>query len=155
MAAKISGKTVQAINSRCKNMFHFDIRTFQERNEKQLCRVITLIENHKIVQLSLYWTHEIIRSKNKYGCSVPQYTGNFFPKLHCAVWRKLDENGILWNSFGLGKFHDFPERPSAKRLMNALADATALVTDDLILSMLPEREQEEYLQVLARTNTTE
>ena len=60
-----------------------------------------------------------------------------------------------WVSHGLGGFHPFSEHPSSKRQINALADATALVTDELILSLLPEREREEYRQILETQNKPE
>lgn len=39
--------------------------------------------------------------------------------------------------------------------MNALTEATALVTDELILLLLPEREREECRKILTDQNKTE
>lgn len=85
---------------------------------------------------------------------IREYTGNVVPELHCAVWHK-SEASPCWVSLGFGGFHPFSEHPSSKRLMNALTEATALVTDELILLLLPEREREECRKILTDQNKTE
>lgn len=154
MAKTISNKTVETIDARCRNGFRFDLQRFKERGEKQLCRFITLKENEKLVKLTLWWQDEAIYRKNQYGCTIREYTGNVVPELHCAVWRK-SEASPCWVSLGFGGFHPFSDHPSPKRLMNALADATTLITDELILSLLPERECVEYRQILTDQCKTE
>ena len=154
MAKSISKKSVDTIDARCRNGFRFDLQTFMERGEKQLCRFITLRENEKLVKLTLWWRDETIYRKNDYGCMIREYTGNVVPELHCAVWHKRPDSSC-WSSYGLGEFHPFGDHPSSKRLINALADATALVTDELILSLLPEREREECRKILTDQNKTE
>ncbi|MCD7793847.1 MAG: hypothetical protein LUC96_10405 [Alistipes sp.] len=154
MAKTISKKSVEAINARCRNGFRFDLQNFMERGEKRLCRSIMLKENEKLVKLTLWWQDETIYRKNQYGCTIREYTGNVVPELHCAVWRK-SEASSFWVSLGFGGFHPFNEHPSSKRLMNALADATALVTDGMILSLLPGRERAEYQQIIENQNKTE
>lgn len=154
MTKTISKKSVGAIDARCRNGFRFDLQRFVERGEKQLCRFITIRENEKLVKLTLWWRDEAIYRKNQYGCTIREYTGNVVPELHCAVWHK-SEDSPCWVSLGFGGFHPFSDHPASKRLMNALADATALVTDELILSLLPEREREECCQILETQNKTE
>lgn len=154
MANSISKKSIEGINAKCKNGFRFDVQNFMERSTKQLCRSITLKENKKLVKLTLWWRDETTVYKNEYGCTICRYTGNVIPELHCAVWLKC-ENSPCWVSYGLGKFHPFGEHPSPKRLTTRLTDATALVIDELILSLLPEREQAECRQTLSAQNKTE
>lgn len=154
MAKTISRKTVETIDARCRNGFRFDLQRFAERSEKQLCRFITLRKNKKQVKLTLRWQDEVIIHKNRDGYAFREYTGKVIPELHCTVWRK-NEASSFWISRGLGAFHPFSGHPSPKRLMNALADATALVTDELTLSLLPEREQEECRQILSNQPRTE
>lgn len=154
MVKTISEKTVNTLNARCRNGFRFDLQRFGERGEKQLCRFITLRENEKLVKLTLWWRDEAIYRKNDYGCTIRRYTGNVVPELHCAVWHKSAASPC-WVSNGLGEFHPFGDHPSPKRLMNALTEATALVTDELILSLLPEREREECRKILTDQNKTE
>lgn len=154
MARTISKKSVKMLAARCRNGFRFDLQRFVERGEKQLCRSITIRENEKLVRLTLWWRDEATYRKNQYGCTIREYTGNVVPELHCAVWHK-SEASPCWVSHGLGGFHPFSEHPSSKRQINALADATALVTDELILSLLPEREREEYRQILETQNKPE
>lgn len=154
MARTISKKSVEMLDARCRNGFRFDLQRFVERGEKQLCRSITIRENEKLVRLTLWWRDEATYRKNQYGCTIREYTGNVVPELHCAVWHKRPDSSC-WSSYGLGGFHPFGDHPSPKRLMNALADATALVTDELILSLLPEREREEYRQILETQNKPE
>lgn len=154
MVKTISEKTVNTLNARCRNGFRFDLQRFVERGEKQLCRSITIRENEKLVKLTLWWRDETIYRKNDYGCMLRKYTGNVVPELHCAVWHKRPDSSC-WSSYGLGGFHPFGDHPSSKRLINALADATALVTDELILSLLPEREREECRKILTDQNKTE
>lgn len=154
MAKTISKKSVEAIDARCRNGFRFDLQRFVERGEKQLCRSITIRENEKLVKLTLWWRDETIYRKNDYGCMLREYTGNVVPELHCAVWHKRPDSSC-WSSYGLGGFHPFGDHPSPKRLMNALTEATALVTDELILSLLPERERVECRKILTDQNKTE
>lgn len=154
MVKTISEKTVNTLNARCRNGFRFDLQNFMERGEKRLYRFITIRENEKLVKLTLLWRDEVISHTNEYGCSIRRYTGNVIPELYCAVWHKC-ENSPLWVSNGLGEFHPFREHPSPKRLMNALTEATALVTDELILSLLPERERTECRQLLSSQKHTE
>ena len=125
-----------------------------ERGERQLRRFITIRENEKLVKLILWWRDEATYRKNQYGCTIREYTGNVVPELHCAVWHK-SEASAFWVSLGFGGFHSFSEHPSSKRQINALADATALVTDELVLSLLPERARAEYRQLLETQNKTE
>lgn len=111
-------------------------------------------ENEKRIELTLWWRNEVLSNKDECGYTTRIHTGNVVPELHCTVWHKC-ENSPLWVSHGLGGFHPFSEYPSPKRLINALADDTALVTDELILSLLPEREREEYRQILETQNKPE
>lgn len=143
--AKITQKQVDTLNARCRNGFRFDLQTFMERGEKQLCKLVTLEEDKKIVKVGLYWKDEVVKRRNEYGCIIPEYTGNVIPALHCAVWR-TSETTSCWVSHGLGSFHEFRNAPSAKRLMNALCDMTSEVTDELICGMLPENEREAFQQ---------
>lgn len=154
MAKTISEKTVNTIDARCRNGFRFDLQHFMERGEKQLCRFITIRENEKLVKLTLWWRDEATYRKNQYGCTIREYTGNVVPELHCAVWHK-SEASPCWVSLGFGGFHSFSEHPSSKRQINALADATALVTDELILSLLPECERTECRHILETQNKPE
>lgn len=154
MVKTISEKSVNTINARCRNGFRFDLQRFEERDEKQFYRNITLKENEKVIKLTLWWRNEVLSNKNEYGYTTRIHTGNVIPELHCVVWHKC-ENSPLWVSNGLGEFHPFGDHPSSKRLMNALADATALVTDELILALLPERECVEYRQILTDQSKTE
>lgn len=146
MAKSISKKSVEGINAKCKNDFHFDLQNFMEQGTKQLCRFITLQEDKKIIKLTLWWRDEVDRNKNQYGGTF-SYTGNVIPELHCAVWHKCT-NSSCWSHSGLGEFHPFSDHPSPKRMINALCAATELVTDELILSLLPEWEKEESRRIL-------
>lgn len=154
MAQTISKKSVEAANARCKNGFRFDLQNFREYGKKQFCRSITLKENEKLIKLTLWWQNETVNRKDPYGCTTREYTGNVIPELHCTVCRKSNALSF-WGSHGLGMVHTFSGHPSPKRLMNALADATALVTEELLLSLLPEREREECRQILETLNKTE
>lgn len=145
--AKMTQKQVDNLNARCGNGFHFDLQTFMERGEKQLCKLIALEEEKKIVKIGLYWKDEVVKRRNEHGCTVSEYTGNVIPTLHCAVWRK-SETTSCWVSHGLGSFHEFRNVPSTKRLMNALCDMTGEVTDELICEMLPKQEQETFRQMM-------
>lgn len=147
MAKSISKKSVEGINAKCKNGFHFDLQDFMERGTKQLCRFITLQEDKKIIKLTLWWRDEVVRNKNQYGGTFSRYTGNVLPELHCAVLHK-STNSSCWSHSGLGEFHPFSDHPSPKRMINALCAATELVTDELILSLLPEWEKEESRRIL-------
>lgn len=154
MSKTISKKSVEAIDSRCRNGFRFDLQRFMERGEKQFCRNIMLKENERRIELTLWWRNEVLSHKDECGYTIRIHTGNVIPELHCAVWHKC-ENSPLWVSYDLGGFHPFSDRPSPKRMMNALADATVQVTDELILSLLPERERTECRQLLAGQKQTE
>lgn len=154
MAKTISKKSVETIDARCRNGFRFDLQRFVERGEKQLCRFVTIRENETLVKLTLWWRDEAVYRKNDYGCTIREYTGNVVPELHCAVWRK-SEASPCWVSLGFGGFHSFSDHSLSKRQINALAEATALVTDELILSLLPEREREECRQILSNQTQTE
>lgn len=154
MPAKISEKRVNTIDSRCRNGFRFDLQRFMERGEKQLCRSITLKENERRIELTLWWRNEVLSNKDECGYTIRIHTGNVIPELHCAIWHKC-ENSPLWVSHGLGGFHPFSDRPSPKRMMNALADATVQVTDELILSLLPECERTECRHILETQNKPE
>lgn len=149
MAKTISKKFVEGINAKCKNDFHFDLQYFMEQGTKQLCRFIKL-QDKKIIKLTLWWRDEVDRNKNQYGGTF-SYTGNVIPELHCAVWHKFT-NSSCWSHSGLGEFHPFSDHPSPKRMINALCAATELVTDELILSLLPEWEKEESRRILANKN---
>lgn len=154
MAKTIRKKSVETIDTRCRNGFRFDLQNFLERGKKQLCRSITLKENEKLVKLTLWWQDETTVYKNDYGGTIRRCTGNVIPELHCAVWHKC-EDSPCWVSHGIGEFHSFRDHPSPRRQISVLADTSALVTDKLILSLLPEREREEYRQILEIQNKTE
>ena len=154
MAKTISKKSVEMLDARCRNGFRFDLQRFVERGEKQLCRSITLKANERRIELTLWWRNEVLSNKDECGYTTRIHTGNVVPELHCVVWHK-SEASPCWVSLGFGGFHPFSEHPSSKRMMNALADATALVTDELILSLLPDREREEYRQILETQNKPE
>lgn len=154
MAKTISKKSVEAINARCRNGFRFDLQNFMEHGEKRLCRSIMLKENEKLVKLTLGWQDEATYRKNQYGCTIREYTGNVVPELHCAVWHKSAASAF-WVSLGFGGFHSFSEHPSSKRQINALVETTTLVTDELVLALLPERARAEYRQILETQNKTE
>lgn len=143
--AKITQKQVDALNARCRNGFRFDLQTFMERGDKQLYKLVTLVEDKKEVKIGLYWKKEAVKRKDEYDCIVHEYTGNVIPVLHCAVWHKSATTSC-WVSHGLGSFHEFRNAPSAKRLMNALCDMTNEVTDELVYEMLPEHERETFRQ---------
>lgn len=147
MAKSISKKSVEDINAKCKNDFHFDLQDFLERGTKKLCRIIKLQEDKKIIKLTLWWRDEVVRNKNQYGCTISKNTGNVLPELHCAVWHKCT-NSSCWIHRGLAGSHPFSDHPSPKRMINALCAATELVTDELILSLLPEWEKEESRRIL-------
>ena len=144
--AKISKKQVETINTKCKNGFHFSIRTFQERGEKNLAKMITVKKDEKIVEIQLYWVDEIDHKKNEYGCSVPHYTGNVIPQILVSIWTKK-EGDLCWHSYGIGSPYRFSKYPCNKRLMNKLCEVTEHVTDELIRSLLPENEREECMPI--------
>lgn len=146
MAKTISNKTIEAITTRCYYGFRFDQQKFLECGEKQLCRRIILKENEKLIKLTLWWRDEVIINKDANGYNVRVYTGNVIPELHCSIWHRRKESP-LWVSHGLGAFHPFREHPSPKRQILALADATVHITDELILSLLPEYERAECCQI--------
>lgn len=136
--AKITDKQIDAINAMCRNGFSFDRYDFAVLGEKCLSKTIMLVEGCKAIKLRLSWQEEIVKRTNGYGCSVPTFTGNAIPQLHCAVWHK-PAGANCWHSYGLGKFRTFPDRVSPKRQMSRLCELTELLTDDLICEMLPER----------------
>lgn len=142
--ATITKKAVEAINSKCKNGFYFNIRRFQERGEKSLVKMITVREDEKIVEVSLYWVDDVSREKNMYGVYVPRYTGNVIPQILVSIWTKKKEDPC-WHSYGSGSHHQFSEYPCNKRLMNKLCEVTEHITDDLIRSLLPENQREECM----------
>ncbi|WP_419511269.1 hypothetical protein [Alistipes sp.] len=154
MVKTISEKSVNTINARCRNGFRFDLQRFVERGEKQFCRSITLKENERRIKLTLWWRNEVLSNKDECGYTTRIHTGNVIPELHCAVWHKC-ENSPLWVSHGFGECHPFSEHPSPRRLMSALADTSALVTDKLILSLLPECERTECRQLLSNQKQAE
>lgn len=148
--AKIAQKQVDSINSRCKNGFTFYIRGFIESGRKQLVKTVTLKEDEKMIEIELSWTEEIVYQRNRYGCEVPHRTGNLLPLLRVSVWDK-SKSSKAWSSEGFGRKLTFNEYPSTKKIMNKLCEATELVTDELIGSLLPEPE---LLQFKSKANLT-
>nr|DAE30316.1 MAG TPA: hypothetical protein [virus sp. ct5rm7] len=149
--AKITKKQIDAIDAACRNGFSFDQYDFGVSGDKSLSKTITLVEGRKAVKLRLSWQDEVVKHKNRYGCTVPTYTGNVVPLLHCSVWHKHTESDC-WHSYGLGVFRTFSDRKSSKRLMKSLCEITELVTDELMCEMLPERECEEFRQKAEQAN---
>lgn len=147
---KISVKTIKSINAKCKRGFLFDIQNYRQMSGKALCKVIVLEDNKKAIKVTLDWTDEIIYVKNKCQCTVPQYTGNLFPELNVCVLRKADASGC-WVG-GMGKFYAFKKLPSTKKQVNKLCEVTELVTDELLCSLLPERECKEYMSKSGEEN---
>lgn len=141
---QMTRKQVEAINAKCKNGFGFNIRTFQERGDKTLIRMITVREEEKAIEVRLYWVDEVIHKKNEYGVSVPKYTGNVIPQILISIWTKKKEES-LWHSYGKVPHHRFNEYLCNKRLMNKLCEVTEYIPDDLIRSLLPENEREECM----------
>ena len=145
--AKITQKQVNDINSKCKNGFTFYIRGYMEVGRKQLIKSITLKEDEKTVEVELYWTEEIICQKNSHGCNTPHRTGNFIPVLRVSVWRSSKQSGA-WLSEGFGNKHEFKDQSSTKKMTNKLCDVSELVTDELICSLLPEPECQEFKAII-------
>ena len=145
--AKITQKQVNDINSKCKNGFTFNIRGFVESGRKQLVKTITLKEDEKMVEAGLCWAEEVVHQKNPHGCNVPHRTGNFIPVLRVSVWRSSRQSGT-WSSAGSGNRHEFKDHPSTKKMTNKLCEVSGLVTDELICSLLPDKECKEF-QALA------
>ena len=141
---KISKKQVETINTKCKNGFGFNIRSFQERGEKTLVRMITVKEDEKVVEVRLYWVDEVLHQKNVHGVSVPRYTGKVVPQILISIWT-MRKGDVCWHSYGIGPHHRFSDLPCDKRLMNKLCEVTELITDDFIRPLLPENEREECL----------
>lgn len=144
-------KQVNDINSKCKNGFHFHILGFQESGRKKLVKTITIKEEEKMVEIQLYWIDEIIHKKNEYGCNMPHLTGNVIPRLIISVWKKKKEDKC-WVSWDSGVYYQFEAYPSTKKMINKLCEATALASDELIHSLLPENVRAELLQLENSTN---
>lgn len=108
----------------------------------------------KAVKLRLSWRDEVVKHENQYGCTVPTYTGNVVPQLHCSVWDKAPGESCR-HSYGPGKYRMFKDKIFPKRMMNRLCEVTELVTDELVCEMLPEREREEFRQKIQERNGTE
>lgn len=145
--AKITQKQVNDINSKCKNGFTFYIRGYVEAGRKQLVKTIMLKEDEKMVEAELYWAEEIVRPQNPNGGNVPHRTGNFFPGLRVSVWRK-SKHSEAWISGGFGNKHEFKEHPSTKKMTNKLCEVSELITDELICSLLPEPECQEFKAIV-------
>ena len=152
--AKITKKQVDAIDAACRNGFSFDRYNFGVLGEKCLSKTITLVEGCKAVKLRLSWRDEVVKHENQYGCTVPTYTGNVVPQLHCSVWDKAPGESCR-HSYGPGKYRVFKDKVFPKRMMNRLCEVTELVTDELVCEMLPEREREEFRQKIQERNGTE
>lgn len=149
--AIISEKQVSDIDARCRNGFRFDMQAFMQRGDKELCKYITIEDNVKEVKLTLSWSRQVVKEPNRFGCTVPRFTGQMIPRLRCSVWHKSD-NSPFWCSHGLGNSHEFTEHASPKRLMKALCTATGLVTDSLVLSLIPDYEREALLRATTPDN---
>ena len=67
MVKTISKKSVEMLDARCRNGFRFDLQRFVERGEKQLCRSITIRENEKRIELTLWWRNEVLSNKDECG----------------------------------------------------------------------------------------
>lgn len=141
--AKITQKQVNDINSKCKNGFTFYVRRYVEAGRKQLVKAITLKEDEKMVEAELYWADEIVQKKGADGRSFPHSTGNYIPALRVSVWR-ASKHSKAWISEGFGNKHIFNEYPSAKKMMNKLCEVTEYATNELIYSLLPESERQEF-----------
>ena len=142
--AQMTKKQLETINAKCKNGFGFNIRSFLERGEKTLVRMITVKEDEKAVEIRLYWVDEVFHRKNDNGVTIPNYTGIVVPQILISIWTKKKEDPC-WHSYGLGPHHRFSEYPCNKRLMNKLCEVTEHITDDLIRSLLPENQREECM----------
>lgn len=141
--AKITQKQVNDINLKCKNGFTFYIRGYVEAGRKQLIKTITLKEDEKMVEAELCWAEEIVYQKNQHGCNLPHRTGNFIPVLRVSVWRSSKQSGA-WGSAGFGNKHEFKDHSSTKKMTNKLCEVSELVTDELICSLLPDKESQEF-----------
>lgn len=130
---KITQKQLDKINSECKNGFIFDIQGFVNSGDKFLSKYITLEENRKKVEVSLNW---------KQGRE-PSGNIRVVPSLRVSVWNKpSDSRG--WLSIGFGNRHTFTEFPSTRKVLKDLCKVTEYITDELICSLLPPGEQEDY-----------
>lgn len=145
--AKITQKQVNDINSKCKNGFTFYVRRYVEAGRKQLVKAITLKEDEKMVEAELYWADEIVQKKGADGRSFPHSTGNYIPALRVSVWR-ASKHSKAWISEGFGNKHIFNEYPSAKKMMNKLCEVTEYATNELIYSLLPESERQEFKAII-------
>ena len=143
---QIGKKQIETINAKCKNEFHFNINGFRERGEKSLVKKITVRDDEKIIEVSLYWVDDVSREKNMHGVYVPRYTGNVIPQILVSIWSKK-KGDICWHSYGLGQHYKFDEYPCNKRLMNKLCEVTEHISDDLIRSLLPENQREECMPI--------
>lgn len=141
--ASITQKRLSEINARCKNGFSFHIRGFMAGGRKQLIKTITLEENEKVAEVELYWMEEVIYQKSPHGCNVPHRTGNLIPELRVSVRRK-SKHSQTWVSEGFGNRYEFKECPSTKKMTNKLCELTEQVTDELICSLLPDEECQEF-----------
>lgn len=141
--AKITQKQVNDINSKCKNGFSFYIRGFVEVGRKQLNKTIILKKDEKMIEAELCWSEEILHKKDPNGYNIPYRTGNYIPALRVSVWRSSKSSGA-WISSGLGNKHEFKEYPSTKKMMSKLCEVTEYATDELICSLLPESERQEF-----------
>lgn len=151
--ANMTKRQIDSINAACRNGFSFDRYDFAVLGEKRLSKTITLAAEEKAVQVKISWQKEIVERTDRYGNTVPAFTGNMVPQLHCAVWHKAAGDSC-WHSSGMGKSRVFTDKASPKRLMNRLCELTGLVTDELICEMLPEREREMLRQKTTRNNQT-
>lgn len=134
--ARITNKQVDSINAKCTNGFHIDMEYFVERGKKQLVKIITLVQETKQIVVTLYWPQPKIKQGHK----------ELIPTLHCAVWHR--RSAYIWTKYGLGAFHEFKDHPSAKKLMTELCKVTELVTDELVSSMLPVSERQEFRKIV-------
>ena len=141
--AKITQKQINDINSKCKNGFTFYIQGYVEAGRNRLNKTIMLKEDEKMVEVELYWAEEIVHPQNPHEGSAPHCTDNFIPGLRVTVWRKL-KHSDAWLNEGFGNKHEFKEHPSAKKMTNKLCEVSELGTDELICSLLPEPECQEF-----------
>lgn len=144
---KITQKQVNDINSKCKNGFTFYIQGYVEAGRKRLNKTIMLKEDEKMVEAELCWAEENVHQKNSHGCNTPHRTGNFIPVLRVSVWRSSKQSGA-WLSEGFGNKHEFKDQSSTKKMTNKLCDVSELVTDELICSLLPEPECQEFKAII-------
>lgn len=65
----ITQKQVDAINVKCGNGFHFDIRNFLEKRGKVLCKYVKLVEGKHSPDSNCIGMRSVTR-KNEYGCNI-------------------------------------------------------------------------------------